>query len=146
MLQLIRFVGLSAFSFTYNIVVTAVMVDLCHIAPEVSFLTSVSTVCVINFAACRWFVFAGSEKELVTQFCEFLISTGGFRLTEYAAFLGFHSYLGLPYLPVVVSVLGVSFAVKFLFYRSTLFAAATEIPSSSERATPDCSCEPQHQP
>jgi putative flippase GtrA len=119
--SLARFAGLGGISFATNVGLTAFLHELVHLPEEVAFAISLVTVFTMNFLACRYVVFSGRAGDPKRQLVLYALSSLGFRLGEYLAFLALHTWLGTPYLLAIFVVLGVSFVIKFLYYRFVVF-------------------------
>jgi len=132
-LGLIRFGALGAVTLMMNVGLTAFLHEVMRLSEEFAFGLSLVTVFSISFVACRYVVFENAwEGDPRNQAFLFLISSLGFRGTEYMAFLLLHSVLGIYYLVALPTILVVSFFAKFLYYRRAVFAASGGSRTSAE--------------
>lgn len=120
--RLTAFAGLSAFSFALNLGTTCTLVEIFGLSPELAFSISLVLVVFVNFTACRWLVFRSTEKPIIVQLFQFLVSTVFFRCAEAMAFVLLQSLQQLPYAWTATGVLVASFCVKFVFYRIAVFS------------------------
>ena len=118
----LRYLLLSALSFTLNLGVTAGLCEIFGVAPEVSFAVALATVFVTNFAGMRWWVFRGTSRPVLRQLVGFGLSSLAFRGLEYCGYLLLYRVAGAPYLAAAVAVIGISFPLKYVVYDSWLFA------------------------
>jgi len=117
-----RYLVVSGLSFGLNVGLTAALHEGLGVPPEVAFAVALAAVFVVNFAAMRWWIFAGTTRPLVPQLAGFAAASLAFRGFEYAAWWALYRGLGVPYLAAVVCAIGVSFVAKYLLYDSWLFA------------------------
>lgn len=108
--------ALSAVSFLVNVGMFALLSGPLGMPPEVAAACAVSIVMVINFLACRYWVFEASSGKLTRQFVMFLLATLAFRSLEIAVFSLVYRHLGINELLAYVAVLSASFVLKFAFY------------------------------
>ena len=125
---LIRFGALGGVTLATNIALTTFLHRTMGMAAELSFALSLATVIVISFVGCRYMIFqAASEGDLKRQAALFLLSSLGFRGTEYLGFLMLHTLLGLHYLMAIVAVCGASFLAKFFYFRHAVFISSRQL-------------------
>lgn len=91
------------------------------VSESISFAVALAVTLFLNFSGCRWFVFFSTDVPVITQFIQFAITNGSFRLLEYLSLLvlstlGFSNY----YIRVLL-VLGTSFVIKFFVYGKFVF-------------------------
>ena len=120
--KVFRFALLGAVSFAANLGLTYYFVDVLRLRPEMGFPASLASVLLLNFAANRWFVFEATEQSLGGQFLTFLVSSLLFRICEYGLFLLVFSLIGFGYLPIVATILVTSFCLKFIIFKTHIFA------------------------
>ncbi|MEE2934443.1 MAG: GtrA family protein [Planctomycetota bacterium] len=116
-----RFIVQATISLGLTTAIPTVLVEVFGVPAAVAVLVSFLCVFFVNFAVCRWYVFDSTDIAISTQLLAFAASTAGFRGFEYLLFIALHLLLALPYLPVLVGVLVVSFIAKFLFYSTAVF-------------------------
>jgi len=121
----VRYLAASGISFGVNIGMTAGLHELFGVAPEIAFAVALATVFVLNFAAMRWWIFAGTQRRLIPQLLGFGAASVGFRGFEYAAWWMLYRGLGVPYLGAAIAAIGVSFVAKYVVYDSWLFARSS---------------------
>lgn len=112
---------MSGVSFVVNLGLTHGLHEVLGASAELAFLISLATVMVMNFLACRYFIFDAREGDFRGQAVRFLMSALLFRGVEYLAFLVIHTWLGVHYLLAIAGVLGASFVTKFLFFGRFVF-------------------------
>ncbi len=91
------------------------------IAERVAVAIALATAFVVNFVVARSYVYRAGGA-FGPQVLRFAAASAGFRIAEYLAFLILHAVFGLFYVLALGVVLVVSFGVKFVFYRSYVFA------------------------
>ncbi|MFC1572480.1 GtrA family protein [Candidatus Eisenbacteria bacterium] len=126
-----RFCVLTVISFSINLGLTALLHEVFAIDERVSFAIALVVVFVVNFLMQRYYVYRAAGGSARRQLVLYLLSSLGFRGSEYLAFLLVHSVLGVHYLISVVGVLGVSFMAKFFFYGTVVFRGESKQASSS---------------
>ena len=67
------------------------------VSESISFAVALAVTLFLNFSGCRWFVFFSTDVPVITQFIQFAITNGSFRLLEYLSLLvlstlGFSNY------------------------------------------------------
>jgi putative flippase GtrA len=118
----LRFAILGAFSFSLNFGLTVLLHEVVGIREEFAFAFALALTTVMNFFAMRLFVYPGREGRILAQFGLFVVSSLSFRSLEYALFLVFHTWIGLPYKLVLVATLVTTFVTKFFYYGAVVFA------------------------
>jgi putative flippase GtrA len=118
----LRFALLGAFSFSVNFGLTVLLHEVVGVREEIAFAVALALTTVMNFFAMRIFVYPGREGRILAQFGLFVVSSLGFRSLEYALFLVFHTWLGLPYKLVLIATLVTTFVTKFFYYGAVVFA------------------------
>lgn len=124
-----RFIVLSGVSFVTNVGLTVLLKERVGLIPEAALAIAMVVVFCINFLAYRYFVFDGRSQAFGRQLLLFALASGGFRGTEYVAFVIGHRLLGIHYVVALVGILTVSLMAKFVFYQRVIFggpAAAAE--------------------
>lgn len=120
--RLVRFGLLGALSFALNLGLTALFHEVLGLAEEAAFAGALILVFAVNFASCRYVVFAGPQAEVGPQLVLYTLSALFFRGAEYLSFLLLHTWLGVPYLVAVAAVLILWFLIKFTYYGRVVFA------------------------
>jgi putative flippase GtrA len=115
----------SGVSFAVNIGITSSLHEGIGVSPEISFAVALLVVFVMNFAAMRWWIFAGTNRRLGSQLLGFGFSSLAFRGLEYCGYLVLYRVLGIPYLGAAVATIGVSFVAKYVVYDSWLFTRSS---------------------
>jgi len=118
----VRYLLLSALSFTLTLGITAGLHEALGVSPEISFAVALVIVFLTNFTGMRSWVFRGTRRPVVFQFMGFGLSSLSFRGLEYCGYLLLYRTFGIPYLAAAVSTIGVSFVVKYVVYDSWLFS------------------------
>lgn len=118
----LRYLVFSGVSFCLNLGTTATLHEAFGVAPEVAFAIALVLVFIVNFIGLRWWIFAGTERPLGSQFVAFGLSSLVFRALEYAGYLVLLRALGLPYLIAAIATIGVSFVAKYIVYDTWLFS------------------------
>ena len=125
----LRFGLVGAGSFTLILGLTIGLHEGVGIGEEGAFGVGLGAALVLNFWACRHFVFEGAAKGAAgRQFLLFVGSSVGFRGLEYVAFLGLHTVGGIQYILASLTILCTSMLLKFLYYRRVVFPAGPETP------------------
>ena len=117
----LRFIVTAVLSASINIGGTAFLHEIVGFGEELAFGIIIVFVFFINFFMMRYYVCRSSEGALQRQILFFLFSSLVFRGLEYFSFLLIHSVIGVQYLFAIISILGVSFVIKFVYYRSVVF-------------------------
>ena len=118
--QAARWVGAGGFSFLLNVGLTVGLVEVARLSEEAAFAGALVLVFFVNFAIQRYVVFRSAGLPFGRQLWQFALSSVGFRVAEYAAYLGLLA-LAVDYRAATVAVLIVSFVAKFFFYRAFVF-------------------------
>lgn len=113
----IRFLNNSALSFVVNLGLTIFIRELLGAPAEVSFAIALVTVFIMNFFTLRYYVYQGESIPWRGQFAVYTGSAATFRGLEYVGFLLLHTWLGIDYRFVIISILIVSSIVKFFWYK-----------------------------
>jgi putative flippase GtrA len=116
-----RFLGLSGASFLTNVGLTVLLKEKAGLAPEAALAIAIVVVFCMNFLACRYVVFDARAQDFRRQLLLFAMASGGFRGTEYVAFVVAHRLLGIHYVVALVGILVLSMMAKFLFYQRVIF-------------------------
>lgn len=104
---------------------------LLDLGDEVAFAITLATMICINFTMCRIWIFRGSDGSIHRQFVAFVLSSLGFRTSEFLVFLTVYTWMGMPYTPTVVLILGASAIAKFFFLRGAVFRQAQKVRASA---------------
>lgn len=119
--RLARFIAVSALGLALNLAITITVHEVLGGSEETAFAVAIVTVFVLNFLACRYFIFDAARGDPRRQFLGFLMSSGLFRVLQYAGFLLVHTVLHVQYLVAAILVLGFTFFAKFSFYGNVVF-------------------------
>ena len=92
------------------------------ISESISFAVALAVTYFLNFSGCRWFVFLSTDVPVTTQFFQFAITNGSFRLLEYSSLLVLSKLEFSNYYMRVLLVLGTSFIIKFFVYGKFVFS------------------------
>ena len=122
--QLLRFGLGGVLLLPANLAVTALLHQVFGLMVEVAAACGFIVVLLVGFAMCRYVVFDASGDNAARQFTVFTVSSIFFRGIEYAAFVVLYRYADVQYVVSMVSVVGVSFIVKFAYYKLVVFAGA----------------------
>jgi putative flippase GtrA len=116
-----RFLGLSGVSFVTNVGLTVMLKEWMGLAPEAALAIAIVVVFTMNFLACRYVVFDARSQDFRKQLLLFAMASGGFRGSEYVAFIICHRLLGIHYVVALVGILVLSMMAKFVFYQRVIF-------------------------
>ena len=105
-----------------NLAVAALLHEVFGVIVEVAAACGFIVVLLVGFAMCRYVVFDAMGDNAARQFTAFAVSSVFFRGIEYAAFVALYRYADVQYVVSMVSVVGVSFIVKFAYYKRVVFA------------------------
>jgi len=119
--RFLRYGAVGGIGFGINLATTISLHEVVGAPEELAFAVAQVVVFFFSFLTARHFIFDGSAGDLKRQLVKFSLSSAGFRGAEYVGFLVFHTLLEIPYMVAVVAVLGLSFVVKFFFYRKVVF-------------------------
>lgn len=119
-LKATRFALLTIVSLTTNLSI-AYSLFYSGVPEALSFALALLVAFVLNFAGCRWFVFASTDKPLSTQLVHFALTNGSFRLLEFFSLLALSSIGFSNYYLRVITVLATSFVLKFFVYGKFVF-------------------------
>ncbi len=116
----VRYLILIVVSLTTNLSIAFGLFYL-GVSELISFAVALAVVFVLNFSGCRWFVFLSTEVPVRTQFIQFAIANGSFRILEYLSLLSLSALEFSTYYTRVLLVLGTSFVIKFFVYGKFVF-------------------------
>ncbi|NIM29080.1 MAG: hypothetical protein GTO67_14455 [Gammaproteobacteria bacterium] len=116
-----RYSQLAVLSAGMNLGLPVLLHESGGIAERTAVALTLATAFIVNFIAARSYVFKASGA-FTPQMLRFAAASAGFRIAEYMAFLFLHTFFGLFYVLAIGVVLLISFGVKFVFYRSYVFA------------------------
>ncbi len=122
--QTLRFGFSGVLSLPANLAVTALLHEVFGLMVEVAAACGFIAALVVGFAMCRYVVFDASGDNAARQFTALALSSAFFRGLEYAAFVVLYRYAEVHYVVSIVVVVGVSFVVKFAYYKLVVFAGA----------------------
>lgn len=118
-----KFGLLSITSFVVNIGLTVFLHEVIGLVEEVAYPISLIVVFLINFVSLRHFVYDARSGSIRKQFATFLLSSLGFRGSEYLTFLLIHTWIGIRYTIAIVAISTTSAFVKFFYYKIFVFTA-----------------------
>lgn len=120
-----RYTTLSILSGALNVAITAACHHLIGLSEEASHAIALAVVFSMNFAAMRQWVYADTRHrhDAGAQLLRCALVSAGVRMTEWLAFVGLHTGLGMHYLVAIAAIMGGSFAMKFLLYDRLVFGA-----------------------
>lgn len=119
-LKSVRYVILIVVSLITNLSIAFGLFSL-GVPESISFAVALAVTYMLNFSGCRWFVFVSTEVPLITQFIQFAITNGTFRILEYLSLLSLSALEFSNYYARVLLVLGTSFVIKFFVYGKFVF-------------------------
>jgi putative flippase GtrA len=117
--EMLRFGMATAVSATITLGLPVLLVEFGGVPERRAVAIALAVAFVVNFVTTRRFVFR-SEGRAGGELWRFALTSAGFRLAEYLAFLGLHS-LGMVYFLAQALVLTMSFLLKFLVLRSFVY-------------------------
>ena len=127
-----RHVLSGAFGFSLNIGLTAFLHEVVHFSENVSFATTLCVAYVVNYILLRKYIFPETRGRISKQFAIFLISSAGFRLTEFVLF-AIVTALGVYYLLAIFLIQGTLFAGKHLYFKWLFYVDADLLNISDSR-------------
>jgi putative flippase GtrA len=139
-----KFLGLSGVSFLTNVGLTVLLKEKVGLAPEAALAIAIVVVFCMNFLACRYIVFEARAQDFRRQLVLFAMASGGFRGTEYVAFVVCHRLLGIHYVVALVGILMLSVMAKFLFYQHVIFPGV--VADAGPVAEPRLAITPRQEP
>jgi len=114
--ELFRFAAMSAMSALVTLGLPVFLHEILHVGQKAAVACGQGSVFLLNFALMRMFVFR-SGGHSGRQFLQYAGSAAVFRGLEYVAFLVLLEWAGLFYVTALVITLGMSTAIKFVWYR-----------------------------
>lgn len=87
----------------------------------IAFAVALTVTYFLNFSGFRWYVFLSTDVPVSTQFIQFAMTNGSFRILEYLSLLTLSSVGFSNYYLRVLFVLGTSFVIKFFVYGKFVF-------------------------
>ncbi|MBN73579.1 MAG: hypothetical protein CME32_30370 [Gimesia sp.] len=115
-----RFALLTIVSLTTNLSI-AYGLFYAGVPEALAFASALLTAFALNFAGCRWFVFLSTDTPLTRQLLHFALTNGSFRLLEYLSLLALSAIGFSNYYIRVITVLAISFVLKFFVYGKFVF-------------------------
>jgi len=119
--RLVRFGLVGVVVSAVSLGLTALMHEVLGMSEELAFGITLVVVLVGGFAANRHLVFDASGGDSRRQGAHYAIAALMFRALQYLSFLALHTWLGAPYIPAIVVVLGFWFLIKFVYYGERVF-------------------------
>ncbi len=120
--QMFGFGALGVVLLGINLAVTAALREFAGVGVEIAYIGGYASVVVIGFIACRHTIFAAAAGDPTRQFIIFLLSSIFFRSMEYLASVLLYTVLDIQYLLAPVIIQGLSFLIKFFYYRTVVFS------------------------
>jgi len=118
--KLIRF-GMSGLAGAFvNILTTAFLHEIFFISTRFAYAVGLAVATVLNFHLCRTKVFQSGGNAWL-QLIIFVFSSLLFRSMEFAAFMIQEMTINLPYLLAIIIIQGITFFIKFIYYRRLVF-------------------------
>jgi putative flippase GtrA len=136
--QLSRFAILTCVSATVTVGVPILLREGWQVSPKIGAAIAFALAFLINFVTLRKIVFDSphtASRDLII----YAVSTGTFRLLEYAAFVML-LILHVQYVLALVSVLSCSAVAKFVWYRHVLHKPGRHVARSGESQSQMASC------
>jgi len=118
-----RYCAVGVLNLGLNLGVTAFLHEIAHAPEEAAYAAGLLSVFVVNFFVSRHYIYEAGRGPPGIQLGRFALTSGAFRLGEYAAFLLLHGLLGVWYLAAAFVVQVTSFIAKFLVFRTWVFVA-----------------------
>jgi putative flippase GtrA len=124
------YLAVSALSFVINIGLTSLLHEAVSLKPMWAFGISLTVLFCINFTLMRYWVYRKHLRPgtLRRQFVATMVTSGGFRLTEWLFFVALNEFLKIYYLPAMLIVMGTSFLLKFFVYDKLIFGKTRPLP------------------
>jgi putative flippase GtrA len=119
--RFIRFTAMGSLGLILNLGITAFVHEVLGASEELAFAVALAIVFSFHFLSGRYVIYGAADGDPKRQLLRYGLATGGFRAAEYLGFLVLHTIAGIPYLAVIVIVLGSSFIAKFFFYGHVVF-------------------------
>ena len=116
-----RMAVMSVVSFVLNLGIFASITRVMFWPAEVAALIAISILTLLNFGACRYWIFDARSGDTSRQFLGFSLATIGFRLTELTIFSVVYRLTHVNEVVVYGVVLAVSFMAKLLFFETKVF-------------------------
>ena len=123
-----RFAAMGSLGLGLNVGITAFVHEVLGVSEELAFAVALACVVSFHFLSGRYVIYGAAAGDPKRQLLRFGLATGGFRGAEYLGFLVLHTLVGVPYLAVIVIVLGSSFIAKFVFYGRVVFTGGELLP------------------
>jgi putative flippase GtrA len=123
-----RFAAMGLIGMVLSVGITAFVHEVLGISEELAFAVALASVVSFHFMSGRYVIYGAAAGDPKRQLLRFGLATGGFRAAEYLGFLVLHTLIGVPYLLVIVIVLGSSFIAKFFFYGRVVFTGGKPLP------------------
>jgi putative flippase GtrA len=127
------YVFFAVINFCLNIFLTAALHEWFSVPETLAFAITICLAFIVSFLSFRYVVVRGAKDGSASdQFRSFFLASAFFRLIEYVSFIILNVLLGVYYLIAIVFVLGISFFVKFIFYRRRVFVPQQSRQGKSE--------------
>lgn len=112
---------LTSFSFALGFVLTSCLIELIGMAPQAAYAVAIVTCSIVNFFACRYYVFRTSAAPILPEAIKFFASILAFRLAEIGLFHVFFVWSGdyriAYFATTALSTLGKFFVAKFFIFK-----------------------------
>lgn len=119
-----RMAMMSVVSFVVNLGIFALVSRYTPWPPEVAAVIAIAIVMVMNFGACRYWIFDARSGDMGRQMLGFGMATIGFRSAELGAFSLIYRLTNWNEVVLYGAVLVVSFVAKLLFFEKRVFTAS----------------------
>ncbi|MEP6633949.1 MAG: GtrA family protein [Luteimonas sp.] len=120
--QSLRMAVLTVFSFALGFALTTMFVEIIGIAPQAAYAIAIATCSVVNFFACRYWVFRTSRSPMLPEAIKFFASILAFRLAEIGLFHVFfvlsRDYRVAYFATTALSTIGKFLVAKFFIFKS----------------------------
>lgn len=116
-----RMAMMSVISYGVNIGLFALFAKIVGLPPELSAVVTVIVIMVINFSACKYWIFEVRNGSIRQQFARFAVLTLVFRGAELGMFFLIYRLTNLDELLVYPMVLAISFFAKIFFFGRAVF-------------------------
>jgi len=131
--RLIRFGLVGVVVFGVSLGLTALLHELLGMSEELAFGITLVVVLLGGFAANRYVVFDASGGDARRQGAHYAAAALSFRGLQYLSFLALHTWLGVPYVPAIIVVLGFWFLIKYAYYGKRVFKMGRPDPATGRQ-------------
>jgi len=103
-----------------NILTTVFLHEIFFISTRFAYAAGLATATLLNFHLCRTKVFKSAGNSWL-QLIIFVLSSLLFRSLEFSAFIIQEMTINIPYLFAIIIIQGITFFIKFIYYRRLVF-------------------------